>query len=152
MRKIFVFFLAFVLLFSGSSVANAASYKTKILIEGGWYGLGATSQEAKTSCYSGQYSRLDDGTRVTVKSGSGRILATGKLKWRVLEVIDKHLTDPEYYAEDDIIRFEASCQLYASITLPKSSFYAFKFGSVDGGTYSFAEMKSDKWFLGLTFQ
>jgi hypothetical protein len=151
-KKILATVLAIAALMAAPAQAEAASSKsTQILIEGGWTGLGETAAEAKSGCYAGQYSKLDAGTRVKVTSGSGKILATGSLKWRVLEVVDQALEDESYYEEYSSIRFQATCQLYSKLSLPYSTFYQFRFGSVDGGSYSNKEMTSKKWLLALTF-
>jgi hypothetical protein len=150
MKKILAMTLAVASLFAAVPAQAATQYTTKILIEGGWHGLGATASEARTSCYA-DGSDLDSGTRVVVKSGSNKILATGKLAWRVLEVQDRSIDDSSYLDEYSIIRYEATCQLYASVKVPKSNFYTFTFGTVDGGSYSFNDMKSEGWILGLTF-
>jgi hypothetical protein len=72
----------------------------------------------------------------------GKMLTVGKTKWKVINVTDR--------GEEFGLRYIGQCALVTTISkLPDATFYKFKMGSFDAGTYSLQELVKDKWRLNL---
>ena len=112
-------------------------------------GLGETRKEALTSCYSEDFRQ---GSKIRVSNENGNVVGLGTLKWKTVgKVVDQHLEDPEFYDADDSIRFEVDCILTTKMSLGGGKCFDVTIDGEEGGTYSYGELKKDKWKLNLSW-
>jgi hypothetical protein len=159
MKKQVKCILATSLLLAGTlTPAQAAStYPLSIAIDGGWEGVGDTKAIAKSRCKVDEYEVIGKGTRFVVKSSTGRVLGTKAATWTVSGYEENVWpilpeTDGAYTPKGGQTYYVANCRLYVKMNVPKSSFYEVRLGTKDGGTYSFGELKADKWKLVLSYR
>lgn len=82
-------------------------------------------------------------TILKILDESDKLLAIGKTVWKVTNVTDR--------GAEQYLRYLGQCALVTTISkLPDATFYQFKLGSFDAGTYTLQELVQDKWRLNLT--
>ena len=168
MKKIIVALAAFAISvfgFQGSAQASTTYNLTIEIRNSFWWGtVGDTYSEAKDKCRGVDYTKIDFnrygsidlGSRATILSGSGKVLAVKPLnQTRAYNFEQKTWTsdpnDPFYNADWAGQSYvSVDCALFVKIKVPKSSFYKITIGSVNAGTYSFSELRSDRWALILS--
>jgi hypothetical protein len=150
-------FLIAVLLCTGVSPAQAApKYSLSVTLGVNTAGVGDTKALALESCATRGLRKLS-GTRLTVRSGSNKVLAAKEMGWKLGEVRQNFrptdINDP-LYVEGTVPGseyFTVACYLQAKVKVSQSSFYQISIGSLSAGEYSFSELKSKKWRLVFSF-
>ena len=151
MKRFLSMLLTIGLLFAGgvtfASQAQAAD-KWKVALVGGWQGLGETAREARNSCYSKEFG---DRPKVKVVDERGKTVGLGVMKWSKGKVVDDWARNPEMAGQYEDIRFSVDCVFRAKFPVDKAKFYDVTINGDEVGTYSYKEMKKDKFLLVLSY-
>jgi hypothetical protein len=116
---------------------------------------GATETAAKIASTCGNWwggkLSFKDGTQVRIKNESDKLIGIGKLAWKVTEVKDTHLIDPNQTPANSPKRYIGVCVFTSTVkNLAKSQMYQVLIGSQDAGVYEFSELVATKWKLTLS--
>lgn len=133
--------------------APSKSYKLFIgVVSEFWTSYGESPEEVSKTSKCESYDSVREGTSVKIRDAKRKIIGASILKWRVIDV--RRTEGPiklKYEPGVDLLPYEGICALVAVIPkLPRTSFYEVLLGKVEGGVYSFSDLRKQKWQLTLT--
>jgi hypothetical protein len=113
------------------------------------------------NCYGqGGYSDIKGETSVTIKDGTGKIIAVGKTSLGYMIMKDSYGVGKTIAIRDDVMNypskdygltdFRAVCNFEFTVNnIPKSDFYVISVGNRGDMNYSFDEMQKENWVVSL---